>query len=359
LITREDAVDLWDLTKLLLRRWYVAAPLLLLSILGVVLAAQSVGPDYKAKGYVQIIPPPSAGRQEDPATKLRTPNPWMDLGYQALANAALLQVTDQTTLEAIAAKGLSESVTVTLGERTQLLEIEAIGATPAQASQTVQEVIRLIEEVVLAQQQTYHVAVQDTIRTRVLNDGSGTDVVTSKIKRVLIVAAAVGILLTTGLTIGFDSLLRRRAERRLLRGSAGAGPVRSAAAPRPAGINGARGSSTPQATAPAPADAGGPTAARTGDNDETQVFNIGMGGLAGPPRPVAGSRTRAAKAANGTRPTVDAVEFKEQAKKPVPPVQPDPDATVVQEAKSVEGADSTIILPLSGASWAKRPPKKR
>jgi capsular polysaccharide biosynthesis protein len=213
-------VDLWDLTKLLLRRWYVAVPLLLLSILGVVLAAQSVGPDYKAKGYVQIIPPQSAGRQEDPATK-RTSNPWMDLGYQALANAALLQVTDQTTLEAIAAKGLSDSITVTLGERTQLLEIEAIGATPAQASQTVQEVVKLLVAAVVAQQQPYNLATQDTIRTRVLNDGSGTEVVTSKIKRVLIVAAAVGILLTAGLTIGFDSLWRRRAERRLLRAAAG------------------------------------------------------------------------------------------------------------------------------------------
>jgi capsular polysaccharide biosynthesis protein len=352
-------VDLWDLTKLLLRRWYVAVPLLLLSILGVVLAAQSVGPDYKAKGYVQIIPPQSAGRQEDPATK-RTSNPWMDLGYQALANAALLQVTDQTTLEAIAAKGLSDSITVTLGERTQLLEIEAIGATPAQASQTVQEVVKLLVAAVVAQQQPYNLATQDTIRTRVLNDGSGTEVVTSKIKRVLIVAAAVGILLTAGLTIGFDSLWRRRAERRLLRAAAGsAGAVRSAAARRPAGMNGATGSSTYQATAAAPADAGGPTATRAADNDETQVFNIGMGGSAGSPRPVAGGPTRAEKAANGTRPTVDAVEFKEQARKPVPRVKPDPDATVVPEAKSVEGADSTIILPLSGASWAKRPPKKR
>ena len=42
---REDTVDLWDLTRLLIRRWYVAVPMLLVSVAVVLVAGQSVKPD--------------------------------------------------------------------------------------------------------------------------------------------------------------------------------------------------------------------------------------------------------------------------------------------------------------------------
>jgi capsular polysaccharide biosynthesis protein len=346
---------------LLLRRWYFAVPLLLLSILGVFLAAQRVGPDYKANGYVQIIPPPSAGRLEDPAAKQRPPNQWMDLGYQALATAALLSVTDQTTLEGMQAKGLSDSVTVTLGERTQLLEIEAVGATPAQASATVQEVIRLIQEEVVALQRPYRVDPQDTITTLVLNNGSGTEVVSSKIKRVLIVAAAAGILMTTALTIAFDSLLRRRAELRLrgkMTGDSLPRPSRAAAS-RPAGVNGSGASSTRQTRTWSDAVVI-PEAARTAASDETQVINIGGGtGLTGPRKSETESVPSIEKAPNGVRQTVDAVEFKQQAETPAQSSRPAEPTPVEAENEGPYAADATIVLPLSGTSWAQRPPKKR
>ena len=55
-------MDLWDLTRLLLRRWYFAVPMLLASVAVVVLAAKTVSPDYKSTGYVQLIPAPSTDK---------------------------------------------------------------------------------------------------------------------------------------------------------------------------------------------------------------------------------------------------------------------------------------------------------
>jgi hypothetical protein len=207
-------VDLWDLTRLLLRRWYFAVPMLLASVAGVVGAAQTVSPDYKAMGYMQLIPAPSAGKPLDPNAKPRPANPWNDLGYAALGNAAALSVTDLTTLEEMADSGYSDSVTVVLNERTPLFEIEAVGNSKEQATATVQHVIKLLQDDIAAKQKQYGTLPVDTISTLVINDGRSPEQDGGKVKRVLIVAAGLGLMLTTASTIALDYWLRRRARRR-------------------------------------------------------------------------------------------------------------------------------------------------
>ena len=208
-------MDLWDLTRLLLRRWYFAVPLLLATFVMVFLVTQTVEPDYKAKGYLQLIPPPGSDKPVDPLAPPRPRNPWLDLGYQALGNASLLKVTDQSTLEQLAKEGYTPSVTVFLSDRSPLLEIEAVGTSQVQATATVRKVIELLTEDVAEKQRPYRVRPEDTITTLPLGDGSDVEVVTSKVKRVLVVAAGVGLLITAAGTISADALLRRRPRRRL------------------------------------------------------------------------------------------------------------------------------------------------
>jgi capsular polysaccharide biosynthesis protein len=210
-----DTLDLWDLTRLLFRRWYFALPMLLASVATVFLTTQAVSPDYKAKGHLQVIPPPGASKPDDPTAPPRPRNPWLDLGCQVLGNAALLKVTDRPVLERLVNSGLTASVTITLSDRSPLLEIEAVGTSPAQATATVREVIRLLNEDIAAEQKPYGVYPEDTITTLTLNDGGDVEVVTSKVKRVLVVGAGLGMLVTAAGTIGLDGLLRLRNRRRL------------------------------------------------------------------------------------------------------------------------------------------------
>jgi hypothetical protein len=207
-------VDLWDLTRLLIRRWYFAVPMLLASVAAVVVAAQTVSPDYKSLGYMQLIPAPSAGKPLDPDAKPRPANPWNDLGYAALGNAAALTVTDPTTLERLADEGYSDSVTVVLNERTPLFEIEAVGDSKEQSAATVKHVIELLQNDISAKQKQYGTLAEDTISTLVINDGSSPEQDGGKVKRVLIVAAGLGLLLTMASTIALDYWLRRRSRRR-------------------------------------------------------------------------------------------------------------------------------------------------
>jgi hypothetical protein len=205
-----ETVDLWDLTRLLLRRWYFAVPMLLVTVGAVVFAAKSVAPDYKAMGYMQLIPAPSAGKQPDPKAKPKPANPWLDLGYAALGNAAAITVTDPTNIENLDKEGLSDSVTVVLSERTPLFEIEVIGDSEQQATATVQRVIKMLKDDIAAKQKQYGALEEDTISTLVINDGSAPLQDTGMRKRVLIVAAGLGVLTTTASTIILDYWLRRR-----------------------------------------------------------------------------------------------------------------------------------------------------
>jgi hypothetical protein len=207
-------VDLWDLTRLLLRRWYFAVPMLAVTVTVVVLAAQQVSPDYKSTGYMQLIPAPSTGKVADPKAKPRPANPWLDLGYAALANAAIITVTDPTSLDKLKADGYSDSVTIVLNERTPLFEIEAVGSTKIQATETVQRVIKLLQNDVASKQRQYNTMPEDTISTLIINDGNTPSLESGKVKRLLIVAAGLGVLLTTAATIALDYWLRRRSRLR-------------------------------------------------------------------------------------------------------------------------------------------------
>lgn len=204
-------MDLWDLTKLLFRRWYVAAPLLALSVAAVLLFSQSVRPDYKASGHVLLIPPTTVSSS---GADSKVKNPWFDLGYGALGQAAILKVRTVTVLENLKASGYSDNVTITIDSHTPLLSIEAVGTSAEQATGTVRQIMNLLAEAVAAAQRQYGVTQNNTITVLELDTGDEITVITSKAKRVLIVALGVGLLFTTAATIGVDALLRRRVRRR-------------------------------------------------------------------------------------------------------------------------------------------------
>ncbi|WP_173076953.1 hypothetical protein [Phytohabitans rumicis] len=328
-------MDLWDLTKLLFRRWYVAAPMLLLSAVIVVFVAKTVGPDYSAKGHVQIIPAPSAGKAVDPAAKPRPTNPWIDLGYEALANAAALAVTDQEALQGLVDRGFSDSVTVTMDDNTVLLEIEAIAPTSAQATATVQEVIRLIAADIAAKQKQYGVLPEDTITSLTLNDGSSPEVVRSKVMRVLVVAAGVGVLMTIAGTIALDALLRRRLRRRTDVAEAAAADVVTTArlAAQTSPKVGNNGNGAAKAAIVEPIRIRTP-ASSNGDDQPTGRLP------AMPPIPAETSKS-----------SVQAVEYKSA--NAADSKARDGDGTKGNDMPDFPpvGADATIVLPLSHMSW--------
>jgi capsular polysaccharide biosynthesis protein len=204
-------VDFWDLTKLVFRRWYIAVPLLILTGVATVWAGFVVKPDYKATSYVQLIPPAGA-TGSTVAPEMR--NPWIGLGLGALNTAATYATIDQTFLTQLKAEGLSDNVVITDGYPAPIATIEVVGVSQQQATATMDQVIERFDESVRSLQDDYGVQQQGLIVTRRLDEGKNLAQSGGKVKRAIIAIGGAGVLLTVGLTIGFDAAIRRRARRK-------------------------------------------------------------------------------------------------------------------------------------------------
>jgi hypothetical protein len=102
---------------------------------------------------------------------------------------------------------------VTIEYGTTFFSVTATGSSATQATGTVQQVMKLVAGEVASEQQRFNVGPESTITTLELDKGESVTEITSKFKRVLIVSAGIGFLLTTGLTIAVDAWLRRRERR--------------------------------------------------------------------------------------------------------------------------------------------------
>jgi hypothetical protein len=336
-------MDLWDLTRLLFRRWYFALPILLVSALVAVLVARSVEPDYRATGNAVMIPAPGdpgdaeARAQNKPIN--RPKNPWGDLGFNALGQAAILNVMRQETLAQFERAGLSASITVQMDIRSPIFIIEAVGKTPEQATGTVREVIKQLTSEVAAQQASYGVMPQDTITTRTLTDGSDVETVTSKVKRVLVVIVGLGVLLTMGGTIGIDVLLRFLRNRR-----------------RPGDDEPAPGEEEPETVANPviqPRFVG--TRNTSGSSEETQVIGRIPSTRAGTNGQVQLAKAKAAVPAAGRAPSQSSGRSSVRLENGGGRRSGDADQSNGSNAKlqPVSGAEATIILPIPRSQWSR------
>ncbi|MEU4563803.1 hypothetical protein AB0F72_35960 [Actinoplanes sp. NPDC023936] len=203
-------MDLWDLTKMLFRRWYIFAPVLLASLALVLVTAQAIKPDYSATGHLQLIPP---NERVEKGQVVKVNNRWLDLGFPALGSAVILQSQTEEVLSKLTEAGYTDNFTVTMEYGTTYLTIEAIGTTEQQAVGTVQQLMKVLDDLVGELQTQFNTKEQDQISTLALDRGDNVEAVTSKKKRVIIVAAGLAVMLSVGLSISIDAFIRMRRRR--------------------------------------------------------------------------------------------------------------------------------------------------
>jgi hypothetical protein len=172
---------------------------------------QNVKPHYKATAYVQLIPPPEASITKD-IKKLR--NPWLDLGLGALNTAATYATVDRKFLDQLKSGGLSDSVVITNGYPAPIATIEVIAPSQGMATSTTDQVVKRFNDVVKSLQDDYAVQTPGRILTRRLDTGNNLEETGGKVKRALVAVVGAGALITAGLTIAFDALMRRRSRRK-------------------------------------------------------------------------------------------------------------------------------------------------
>jgi hypothetical protein len=202
-------VDFWDATKVLFRRWYLALPLLLITLGVTAYTATAVKPDYVLTSYVQLVPPASIAEKTPTAASVPS-NPWSQLGLEALSQAADYATLDQTFIDSLQAKGFSTNFKITVGDPVAGATIEVVAPSRKSAVDTTDAVIQRYRSSAEALQTRYSVRPNDMIIVLRLDQGENLKRPGGKVKRAIIAVFGAGILLMCAVTIGGDALLRRR-----------------------------------------------------------------------------------------------------------------------------------------------------
>src|SRR5687768_16861294 len=95
-------MDLWDVTKLLARRWLISVPLLLVTLSSALWVGLTTDPDYKDTSHVTLLPP--TVRRDPQAGTAQSVNPWT---VETLIAAVITRLNSKAQHDALEAEGLS------------------------------------------------------------------------------------------------------------------------------------------------------------------------------------------------------------------------------------------------------------
>jgi capsular polysaccharide biosynthesis protein len=205
-------LDFWDITKVLGRYWRLSIPMLLATVAATVLTVMFVHPYYVSTAYVQLVPPIPPPNAADGTPGVQR-NPWLVGGPQTLGNAALVPILDPAFVEHLKATGYSGKYTAIIGGSTPLVTIMVTGTTPAEATASANQIVNYFDDTIDSLQASYSVDDADLITARRLDSGTNVTVSSGRVKRYAILVGGLGVVLGTGLIVGGDLVIRRRARR--------------------------------------------------------------------------------------------------------------------------------------------------
>jgi capsular polysaccharide biosynthesis protein len=347
-------MDFLDVAKVLFRRWYVAIPCLLLTIATAAWFAFTSKPDYSATAHVTMVAP-SVIRNTD-GVKTVTINPWTTA---LLADAAHIEISSQSLHDRLTANGkLPIEWTAELNVNAlDMITINVVAPEKSQAVLITNQLVGVVESFVKQRQSNLRLQPGEEITTLRLEQAPMVEVVRTKVIRSAVAVLAAGLIVTAGLSLAVDGIIRRRSRRNLV--SANKGSIfRSSGVPVGGGYS-----------APAIASSGTiytPPAPRSDDTVFMAPIKLANGIASTPGRAswpndkLNGARVAPVSPVPTELPPLS-VEYKVEGSQsavepdPVAPMSPVPmaDPVDLEDFDEEPSGDSTIVLPLSGSpsSW--------
>ncbi|ASW56429.1 hypothetical protein [Plantactinospora sp. KBS50] len=210
-------MDLLDLLRLMLRRWYVTVPVLLLTLAGAVVVGQRIDPEYKTSAAIVLIPPTTPAPEPERGTAPRPGNPWLAIGGDQMAQAVQISVSARPAQERVVRAGGQAGYKVSVVARTSILSVDVTASSRSRALATVTTVTRLIGEEVAARQAEYRPRAGEQITTKVLDAGLDIGQSRSNVLRAQLVLLVLGLLAAAAGAAVLDAVLRHRSARRTRR----------------------------------------------------------------------------------------------------------------------------------------------
>lgn len=199
---------LWDTLLVLLRRWYITVPVLLLTVSGCLLASKIVAPTYQANASMLfLIPSTVEGR--DVAV-----NPYLNFGgANGLADVVGRLAMSPADARKIYSSGARAEYSVAMDPTTTapLLDVTAKSKDPGQAMKTLTAVMADIK----AQLSTVQIRASAPATTLVYTQDVTVSATPTELRgslhRAIAVTAAIGIIIAIGLPCIVEGIVRRRA----------------------------------------------------------------------------------------------------------------------------------------------------
>lgn len=160
-------MDLWDVVKLIFRRWIVSVPLLLLTAAALVWTGSNVKPSYTAEGNILMRPPTTEISGGD--AQERAVNPW---NTESLTGAVITLLRNQSLHDELAGEGYLG--TWEAGRDVQffsVINIEVTAPTIADAQATIGRLAEVVAHEVSARQQGYGLTEGQMVGTVTLGAG--------------------------------------------------------------------------------------------------------------------------------------------------------------------------------------------
>ncbi|BCJ66782.1 hypothetical protein [Polymorphospora rubra] len=218
-------MDLLDLLRLMVRRWYVAAPVVVLTLGAALVVGSSIQPEYKTSAAVLLVPPTTNPPAPAPNASPQPGNPWLKVGEVAMAQAVQISVSAADARQKVQAAGGDPGYEIGLVNRSSIVTVDVTATTHEAALATVIAVTKLISDEVSESQEAYKPKAGEEITTEILDPGTEITPSRSNVLRAQIVVVAIGLLFTAVAAVVYDAIQRRRTVARAASRQSGRRPV--------------------------------------------------------------------------------------------------------------------------------------
>ncbi len=211
----------WELARVLWRRWYVTILALLVIPVGVVWVLNYVPTQYQASGQLMFLLPPKATGESTPS------NPYLNLP-PGLTTMASLTATEamgkEVAAEMLGTRTTAEYSVALVAGAGPLLTITTKDIDPAEAVALRDRVMAWLQARLIEMQEGAGAPLNQMMRGDPTNLDSAAEPLPGNRLRALAGVVAAGIVLLLLIAVNLDRALRRRADRQAV-DPAGTGPV--------------------------------------------------------------------------------------------------------------------------------------
>jgi len=148
-------VDVWEIAKILIRRWYVMIPILALGAGVAITTANGIHPEYKASSVLLVLPPTEYEPGATDIAGVVSLNPYTALGPKTVAQAIVFQMNSDEIRLDLVSRGLTSRYVVQASQRDPLISIEVTGDDQTRVAQTMGAVIVSTEDELVRMQEPF------------------------------------------------------------------------------------------------------------------------------------------------------------------------------------------------------------